>query len=196
MQRSPIDFNSPITGTPRGAYLCLTLVLVLLSMSVLYYRSVLHTVTLMSERSIADAERSSNGHPAAAADTKEAELHARRWQAAQNVVTRLNIPWPSLFAALEEAAGADVAVLRVEPDVARREVRVTLETDKIARAIAYATRLQSNGAFTNVYVASQRQSSASAIRPVQVVIAGRWIPTEPAHRAGFDAAPLHASVNQ
>lgn len=195
MERSQIDFNDSIRRPSRGAYLCLALVLVLFSMSVLYYRSLLRTMTLTRQQSAEVVERVPNAH-LAAGDTKLAELHVRRWQAAQNVLTRLKVPWSSLFAALEEAAGADVAVLRVEPDAARREVRVTVETDNIAHAIAYATRLQSNGSFPNVYVASQRPSSGSPVRPLQVVIAGRWVPVEPPHRVEPDVAPLHASVSR
>jgi hypothetical protein len=195
LEQSRIDFNGSITRASRGGYLCLALVLTLFSTGVIYYKSMLRAMTMAREQSMAVADRSSSGH-AAAGDTKQAELHARRWQAAQNVVAHLNVPWSSLFAALEEAAGGDIAVLRVEPDAARHEVHVTVETDNIARAIAYATRLQSNGSFTNVYLTSQRPSPGSPARPLQVVIAGRWISIEPPHRTEPDVAPLHASASE
>jgi hypothetical protein len=41
-------------------------------------------------------------------------------------------------------------------------------------AVAYATNLQNTGVLTHVFVASQRDSPADPLHPVQVVIVGRW----------------------
>jgi hypothetical protein len=52
--------------------------------------------------------------------------------------------------------------------------------------VAYATSLQSTGALTRVYIASQRASAGDLLNPLQVVIVGRWTTATPVPRDRAD----------
>ena len=94
--------------------------------------------------------------------------------AARVVIDRLQIPWLSLFTTLEQSANPQVVVLRVDPDPAKKEVRITVNAADWSKGLAYASALQAVGTLDHVYVASQRAAAADPLHPVQMVILSRW----------------------
>ena len=102
------------------------------------------------------------------------ELLSARSKSARQVISKLGTPWPALFVALEQSAMDDVVVLRLEPDVARQELRVTADAGNIVSALIYANALQSTGTLHHVYLASQRAANSDPAHPVQVVLVSQW----------------------
>jgi hypothetical protein len=58
------------------------------------------------------------------------------------IVRRLNMPWSSIFASLENQALPGVAVLSLEPDVERGAVRVSTEGPSLDELLRHAARVQ------------------------------------------------------
>jgi hypothetical protein len=172
MRRTHIEFGRIASTERRIACICLIVLLVVSAFSALFYWRTIRAVTslgalLQEIDQPVDRDR-------VLTDPKQEEIQRTKLKAAQSIVERLRTPWPSLFVALEDSIKGDVSVLRIEPDPAHQEVRITADTKTMSEAVAYATGLQSTGTLTRVYIASQRASAADLLNPLQVVIVGRW----------------------
>jgi hypothetical protein len=94
--------------------------------------------------------------------------------AGQGVISRLSVPWPALLQALEESTTDDVAILRIDPDPARGELKVTANAVDIHKAVKYASSLQSSAALSHVYIGSQRVAPGDPSHPIQLVFLANW----------------------
>jgi len=70
--------------------------------------------------------------------------------AARQTLERAKLPWDELFAALEAADNADVALLAVTPDVARGQIKIHADARHLAAMLAFQRRLQQSGALRHV----------------------------------------------
>jgi hypothetical protein len=188
LRHANIEFGRHISIETRIAFVGLCVLLAFAALSALDYWKTMRAITSISTRlARAYAGQANSGIPPVINEKQDA-AQTVRLKAAQAIIDRLRTPWPSLFLALEDSAKAEVAVLRIEPDAAHQEVHITADTSKMSGAVAYATNLQSTGVLTHVYVASQRDSSADPLHPVQVVIVGRWAAVHP-NPSGQPLAP-------
>jgi hypothetical protein len=94
--------------------------------------------------------------------------------AGQGVISRLSVPWPALLQALEESTTDDVAILRIDPDPTRGELKVTANAVDIHKAVKYASSLQSSAVLSHVYIGSQRAAPADPSHPIQLVFLANW----------------------
>ena len=84
--------------------------------------------------------------PATGSGTSAAIQEARSARATVAALRELQVPWASLFVALESVAGRNVALLSIEPSAQRQEVRITAEAKnsgghaRLSRRAARAAR--------------------------------------------------------
>lgn len=90
------------------------------------------------------------------------------------VVAQLSLPWEGLFGALEAASGNDIALLSIEPDAARRVVRVTAESREAAGMLVYVRKLQQSSVLSDVMLQTHDLQLQDSRRPVRFVIGGAW----------------------
>lgn len=174
MRRFHIDFAANGSHRSHQQWLLLGLVLLLFLTSAIYYRHLLSVTAALTAQYRSETELRMPARTLSADAKKNAAQLAQRLQSAHAIVERMSIPWVGLLGALEDAATDEVALLRVEPDVSHREVRLTVQTLKLSHAVSYAHKLMISGALTRVLIVSQRDMSADSSGTLQVILSGKW----------------------
>ena len=127
----------------------------------------------LAERNRLDAALGALTRPERAATPAAARAAAD----AAGIERELSIPWSELLAELE-AAGHDtlatVSVLRVEPDAAKRVVRITAEARSLSEALGYLERLQQSKLLRYPMLESHEYRKDDAQHPVRVKLAAEW----------------------
>lgn len=84
-----------------------------------------------------------------------------------NAVThRLNTPWPEVFAALEQATPADVALLSIEPDTAQARLRGRAAVTDHAAMLGYIEALAAQPLFTRARLVRHEIDEKATARPL------------------------------
>ncbi len=95
-------------------------------------------------------------------------------KAANRVLTRLSMPWDALFQEMEASIDEQVALLSVEPDTEKRELRITAEAKNLGAMLAYMKRLQAIALFKDAHVSSHQIQLQDPQRPVRFMLSARW----------------------
>ena len=107
--------------------------------------------------------------PSATQDVAQRQNNARR-----SVVRALGRPWEQLFTDIEAAASDRIALLALEPDPRRGEVRLAGEAREPQALYDYIAALERTGSMSRVSLTQHeavRDSSAGAVR---FVLIGVW----------------------
>jgi hypothetical protein len=114
---------------------------------------------------------------APAPSQRDAALDARAEMSAQQAALDLATPWTLLLSELELAskdAQGQVALLGVEPDHAKHNVRVSAEARTLALALAYVQRLQSSRSLQYPMLDRHEIRADDAQHPVRFELTGEW----------------------
>lgn len=112
--------------------------------------------------------------------TPEAEERLRaEFSAAKRLIDRLDLPWDALFASLELSANDRVALLAIEPDTERREVRLSVEAKDLSSMLDYVRVLEFAPALRNVRLLGHQVNTQDAQRPVRFTVEAGWVPLSP-----------------
>jgi hypothetical protein len=187
-----IEFGTAVSHERHIAYQSLCVLLLLSAVSAFYYWRTTRSIESLGAPLRPNARIETTRDPRLNTDARHEEIQRGRLKAARDIVERLRTPWASLFVALEESSRGDVAVLRIEPDTAHQEVRITADASTMSHAVAYATRLRSTGALSRVYIANQHASAIDPLNPLQVVIVARWTTTNSTPESPPDRASTQA----
>lgn len=93
---------------------------------------------------------------------------------AQGVLRRLAAPWNALFAEVEVAVGANVALLAIQPDVGNARVTLTGEAKNLREALAFAERLNGGKVLSEAILGGHEVRVQDPHRPVRFTIEARW----------------------
>ena len=93
---------------------------------------------------------------------------------ANRIADRLNLPWSGLFDAIEQSAGAPVALLALQPDPQDETVRLSGEGRSLPAVLAYLDLLQQQPALAGVRLESHETMVQDAQRPVRFVAVTQW----------------------
>lgn len=94
--------------------------------------------------------------------------------AARQALEKAKLPWNELFSGLEAAHGADVALLSVAPEVARRQVRIHAEARDFAAMLAYHRQLQQQPGLAQVVLVDHVVVKDVPETPVRFQILAAW----------------------
>ena len=129
-----------------------------------------HTLaTLDNEEAIA-ASRSARPTPAT-----PGELANNR--AALNVARGLQTPWSDLLTALESAPRNNVALLGIEPSIAKQMVRLTVEARDPGAMLDYLAALQADSRLSQVVLVSHQVQMQAAGQPIRFQMQAAWATT-------------------
>lgn len=103
------------------------------------------------------------------------EVSAAELAAARDALLSIGMPWDGVFGALEEAATRDVALLAVNPDPRKGELRVTAEARNLAAMLAYHQRLERAPALRNVALVDHEVVATDPQQPVRFNITANWV---------------------
>jgi hypothetical protein len=93
---------------------------------------------------------------------------------ANEVLRRLTLPWNALFRAVESAAGKDVALLAMEPDLEKQQVKISGEARDFAALLNYVTRLEEQAVFGPVHLQGHQVQQQDPDRPVRFSLLAVW----------------------
>lgn len=99
-----------------------------------------------------------NVAPAADPTARESEARRRAREVdakrSAKVLANLTVPWPTLFTALESAAGEGVVLTGLMPEAENRRVRISGEARRFQDIPMYTKKLLGTKAFANVLLLS------------------------------------------
>jgi hypothetical protein len=107
----------------------------------------------------------------------ESTADARVAVSAQQAASDLATPWTLLLSELEQASKesqGQVALLGVEPDHGKHNVRVSAESRTLALALAYVQRLQSSRSLAYPMLDRHEIRADDAQHPVRFELTGAW----------------------
>ncbi len=112
----------------------------------------------------------------AAAPAKEAvsEQTLRELNAAQQILRELALPWDALFGAIEAATDGSTAMLAIEPDAAKRVVRISGEARNYLAVLNFMGRLEKTPVLSGVHLLSHQIREDVAERPYQFTLSASW----------------------
>lgn len=93
---------------------------------------------------------------------------------AARVAGELRRPWPALFADVEGALDGTVALLALEPDPGKRQLRLIAEARTLADALAYTERLGATGSLANARIVQQEARLSEGIAALGFTVVADW----------------------
>jgi hypothetical protein len=117
-------------------------------------------------------------HPA---DAQAVSLELKR---ATEIAAQLRLPWTGLFRSIESSPVPDVALLSIESDNEKRNVKIAAEGKNVDAMLAYLKFLESLPTLRSVYLESHKVQEQDPQRPVRFVVAADWVIRDAAMSAG------------
>ena len=106
------------------------------------------------------------------ADPQKVSLEMKR---ASEVAFALKVPWNDLFASVEAANTPNVALLSIDSDTGKRQVKITAEAKDPESMLDYLRFLGSQPKLANVYLQSHQVQQQDPQRPVRFVLGADWV---------------------
>ena len=109
--------------------------------------------------------------PKVRGDSAQTALQVRQ---ANDVLAQLATPWDNLFRAVESVDSQAVALLAIEPDLQRSQVRISGEAKDYESVLAYVRYLGDKPAFTDVFLQSHQTQQQRPERPIRFALTATW----------------------
>ena len=171
LRRLDLDFKQ----TPRHWSVLGVLLLVIGAAALAYVanaeRGMAGQIELLEARMEVLAKRSKI-KPAQPIDAQQLQLEIRQ---ANEILQQLTLPWDALFKALEASSEQEIALLSIQPDVAKRLVRMGGEAKSFDALLAYITRLEHSKILNHVYLTSHEVRSQDPEKPVRFSLVANWV---------------------
>ena len=178
MRAVRIDFAAPglrrtlYRSTPAVWALCLLALLLCAGAGLLGWR-------LWSERRVDTAQlgalRVRMAAPVAAAPApRPPGISALQAAAVNGAVLQLNLPWRALRDAVGAATPAEIALLALEPDAHKRELKITAEARTSDAMIAYVEQLKAQELFVAVTLTRHEINDQDANKPIRFQLDATW----------------------
>lgn len=173
MQRLNLDLvKSPVPAWPGMLVLAAGLLLALLGYQ--QYMAVSERKQAMLNELAQLSVAGKKLHSAQQSSTlSSAELEAED-RRAREVASLLLLPWRDLFAALESTSKNDVALLSIEPDHKKRQLRITAEARDFDTLTAYLKRLGSAPQLKSVRLLRYEVREEDAQHPLRFTVEAAW----------------------
>ena len=109
-----------------------------------------------------------------AATTGKAPSFDAQIEEAAGVLAQLKTPWSALFRSIEAAHGDEVALLSLQPDIARRSLSIVGEAKEYGDALAYVARLRNEAKLANAHLVGNEVKEDDPQRPVLFTVSANW----------------------
>ena len=117
-------------------------------------------------------------HPA---DMQAVGLELKR---ATEIAAQLRLPWTGLFRSIESSPVPEVALLSIESDNEKRNVKISAEGKNVDAMLAYLKFLETLPTLRAVYLESHKVQEQDPQRPVRFVVAADWVVRDAVMSAG------------
>jgi Tfp pilus assembly protein PilN len=173
--RQRLDFARPQAAVKLGGQLAGIAVLVagvlLCAGLFAHYRSLDREIEA-AERSIERLARVTLPGRQLRGNSRAALIAEVRW--ANDAAARLTIPWDDLFGAVESATDNQIALLALQPNFPKAELRVAGEADDFGALRRYLDRLDASKVLEGVQLVSHEVVSRGAANPIRFELTARW----------------------
>ena len=105
-------------------------------------------------------------------DLQKVALEMKR---ASEVAIALKLPWNDLFASVEASGTPNVALLSIESDTGKRQVKISAEAKDLESMLDYLRFLGSQPKLANVYLQSHQVQEQDPQHPVRFVLGSDWV---------------------
>lgn len=168
MNKFDLDYQRRSASPARYA---MALALVFAAITLGQFKEARDELAMRQEQDTMNHSRDGNRHKGRALALSKRAEDAK---AANAIIDRLSLPWEGLFSALEVTGSGNVALLGIEPDAARRVVRVTAEARNSTAMLAYLKRLQGTRTLSDVVLVRHEVQTEDPALPVRFVLTGTW----------------------
>jgi len=163
-RRLEIDYIAPPRQPRALGFAVLAVALLAAGMLVERYREVkLDLARIEAQQGLLGTEK----RPARATSRERLDEEVKT---AEAVLRQLALPWSTIIETIEGAATDDVALLQMQPDAQRRQLRLAAEARNPEAMLEYLRRLAAAKALADVHVASHQVQMEDPQRPIQFTI--------------------------
>jgi Tfp pilus assembly protein PilN len=178
MKKMHIDLAPPslrrtIYRTPRAAW-SLALVAIGLLPAVVVHVNKYTDGLRRYEMQIASMRAHEQAPAALKVAARRPQMPPGRAAAINAAIMQLNLPWRELHDAVQAATPPSVALLALEPDAGKRELRITAEATISDDMISYVERMQAQEWFSGVALARHEINEQDPNRPIRFQLDAQW----------------------
>jgi Tfp pilus assembly protein PilN len=181
MKKVRIDFAPPglvrsVLRTPRGAWAMLWMVFVLAIVL-----AALNIKLGQRESEIGQLLAQSRVRTQAQAPVSVAvrpPIPEAQAAAVNAAVLQLNLPWRALHDAVQAGTPATIALLALEPDARKSQLRITAEAKTSDDMIAYVEQLKKSEWFSGVLLSRHEINEQDPNRPIRFQLDAQWRPAQ------------------
>lgn len=94
---------------------------------------------------------------------------------ANAILDQINLPWETLFDAIEHAATEEIALLSLQPNVASRTLRLSGEAKSMAELLDFVEALERELVFENVHLLNYKVKQDNPHRPIIFLLTAAWM---------------------
>ena len=98
----------------------------------------------------------------------ETDLSKENLKALGGVIKQLNVPWQDIFKQLEKTIPPDIALLSIEPDAQRGQIRLQAEAESLDSLLRYASTLQNYGIFGRLNYSKHETNEQDPNKPARL----------------------------
>jgi hypothetical protein len=174
MDRLELDYRAASARSPAASLVFCALGGIVLVLALGNYQRVqgeLETARAQADQLERLASRAGGEVTADASASPETRLEVAR---ANAVIRQLNLPWETLFTALETSHDSSVALLGMTPDPLQQTVKLAAEAKDFVAALEYARRLAASRVLDGIYLQSHEVVLADPQKPVRFTLVGTW----------------------
>lgn len=173
MRALTLDYQrSAQPGWP--SWLLLGIGVLVAAVALFHYAALRRELSGWETRAAETMRQIQRGKPAAGWEARSPEEAARELGSANEILQKLSVPWEALFSALEATRGNRIALLAVEPDVRKAQVRIVAEARTAKDMLDYLRRLGNERAFSSVALISHQIQQQDAEQPVRFSLTVNW----------------------
>ena len=156
------------------SWLLLGIGVLVAAVALFHYAALSRELSGWEARAAETMRHAQRGKSAGGPEAHSTEAAARELSRANEILQKLSVPWESLFSALEKTRGNRIALLAVEPDVRKAQVRIVAEAKTAKDMLDYLRRLGNEAAFSGVVLISHQIQQQEAEQPVRFSLAVNW----------------------
>ena len=109
--------------------------------------------------------------PSAPPNTQKLQLEISH---ANDILSRLSLPWSGLFQTLESINADDIALLSIHPEPDKHRLRLSGEAKNLASLLSYITALDKSHVLDHVYLTSHEIRTDSPQQPIRFSLVAHW----------------------
>lgn len=130
---------------------------------------------MQEERAVAQLARArAQVHARTPRPPAPVQIAAGKAAAINAAIAELNLPWQTLFTSLEQVKPANVALLGLEPDAAKRVLRINAEAKQAEDMLDFVRLLGERPQFSSAVLVKHEIYAQDPNRPLRFIVEATW----------------------